>query len=79
MSEKQFSISKKQAEALADSLIENEKRARKSAVPSLIPLLASLLRARPLKYEHKPSPFVSPASPHWGVMNRETDTSKMGR
>lgn len=66
-------MSKEQAERLADELLARQPRQGDTGLARTIGKLFAL---RPLGYEFNRNPFVSPAAPAWGVMHRDTDTSK---
>ena len=69
-------LSKEQAEVIAAGLLAQEPRFRNSLLASLIPTLVLLQRVSSGWSREEPSPFVSPASPAWGVIHRNTDTTK---
>lgn len=66
-------ISKEQAERLADELLAQQPRQRDAR---LAKTLGRLFEFRPLRHEFNRNPWVDPAAPAWGVMHRDTDTSK---
>jgi hypothetical protein len=71
-------ISREDAELLADTILACEPRFRDGCIAKLIPLLKSMLQTRGMQ-EIEHNRFASPASPYWGMYNRETDTTKFGR
>ena len=62
-------LSKEMAEVIAAELLAREPRFRDSLLANLIPTLAILQRVSSGGSEALPSPFVSPASPAWGVIH----------
>lgn len=68
-------MSREQAEKLADELLAQQRRQRDSLLATALPVVKELFKLRPLRHDSSPSPFASPASPLWGVTHRETDTS----
>lgn len=66
-------MSKEQAEKLADELLAQQPSRREAG---LVTTLGKMFALRPLRHDSTPNPFASPASPLWGVMQRDTDTSK---
>jgi hypothetical protein len=74
-------LSREQAEAIAAELLAHEPRfrdARLAKWAGLAQALVRLGRMQTAASEERPSPFVSPASPAWGIVHRETDTTKQG-
>lgn len=67
------------ANDLADELLANEPRLCDSNILRLVSCLAELLRAQPTQSPDAPNPFVSPASPKWGILQRERSPLKCGR
>jgi hypothetical protein len=66
-------LNREQAERLADELLARQPRRGDAGLARTIGTLFAL---RPLGYEFNRNPFVNPAAPAWGVMHRDTDTSK---
>jgi hypothetical protein len=69
-------MSREQAEKLAEELLRQQPRQRDSLFAKVLPVVQELLRPCPCQDDSDPNPFTSPASPLWGVMHRNTDTSK---
>lgn len=69
-------MSKEQAERLADELLAQQPRQRDSKLVKTLQVLGRLSRCRTDPYEFNRNPWVDPAAPAWGVMHRDTDTSK---
>jgi len=69
-------LSREAAEAIAAELIANEPRFRDSLLVRLLPALVRLQRVSSGWSREQPSPFVSPAAPAWGIIHRNTDTTK---
>lgn len=69
-------MSREQAEKLADELLAQHQQQRDSLIAKALPVVKELFRSSSLQDDSTPNPFASPASPLWGVMHRDTDTSK---
>lgn len=73
-------LSREQAEAIAAELILHEPRFRDTRFAKWSALGLALVRLGRMQTatdDERPSPFVSPASPAWGVI-QETDTTEQG-
>lgn len=66
-------LNREQAEKLADELLAQQPRQRDAG---LARTLGRLFELRHIRHEFNRNPFVTPAAPAWGVMHRDTDTSK---
>lgn len=69
-------MNKEQAERLGDELLTQQPRRRDLKLVKILQALAQLSQTRADTYEFDRNPWVDPAAPAWGVMHRDTDTSK---
>jgi hypothetical protein len=71
-------MTREEADQLADELLAQHPRHKNSGLAKAAPFLRRLFEPRPLQHElmSGTKAFVTPASPLWDVVHRDTDASR---